>query len=200
VLPIVALLQISLLVPTLMLGGIVGAYLGVKSGWIPVGVLAAAAAVSAGLLMGGRIALVLLLASLAPSVMVVLGATGKRPFFEQMNAGVIACVCGLMAAMMSVMLLLPCCASGEAVRVEAEIREACIQAGGELLPEARAAKVISPYGTQSVVLRDAPSDSYHPVALLMVGEEITAVGVQGEFVYVLLKDGGMGWLEANEVE
>ena len=106
----------------------------------------------------------------------------------------------LMAAMMSVMLLLPCCASGEAVRVEAEIREACIQAGGELLPEARAAKVISPYGTQSVVLRDAPSDSYHPVALLMVGEEITVVGVQGEFVYVLLKDGGMGWLEANEVE
>ena len=99
-LPLVALLQISLLVPTLMLGGIMAAYLGVKAGWIPVGVLAVASAVSAGYLMGGRIALVLLVASLAPSVPVVLGATGKRPFFEQMNAGVITFVVGLLAAML----------------------------------------------------------------------------------------------------
>ena len=55
---------------------------------------------SAGLLMGGRVALVLIMASLAPSVMVVFGATGKRPFFEQMNAGVIAFVGGLLAAML----------------------------------------------------------------------------------------------------
>ncbi len=99
-LPIVALLQISLLVPTLMLGGIMAAYLGVKAGWIPVGVLAVASATSAGYLMGGRIALVLIVASLAPSVTVVLGATGKRPFFEQMNAGVITFVLGLLAAML----------------------------------------------------------------------------------------------------
>ncbi|MBQ3477843.1 MAG: hypothetical protein IJH25_06710, partial [Clostridia bacterium] len=39
-LPIVALIQISLLVPTLMLGGILAAHLGAKAGWIPVGALA----------------------------------------------------------------------------------------------------------------------------------------------------------------
>ena len=99
-LPIVALIQISLLAPTLMLGGIVAAHLGAKAGWIPVGALTVAAAVSAGLLMGGRIALVLIVASLAPSAMVVFGATGKKPFFEQMNAGVIAFVGGLLAAML----------------------------------------------------------------------------------------------------
>ena len=99
-LPIVALLQISLLVPTLMLGGILAAHLGTKAGWIPVVVLAAAAAVSAGLTMGGTVAVVLIVASLAPSVIVVFGATGKRPFFEQMNAGVIAFVGALLAAML----------------------------------------------------------------------------------------------------
>ena len=99
-LPIVALLQISLLVPTLMLGGILAAHLGVKSGWIPVGALGIAAAVSSGLLMGGTIAVILLTASLLPAVMAVLGAKGKKPFFEQMNAGVIAFVGGLLAAML----------------------------------------------------------------------------------------------------
>ena len=41
-----------------------------------------------------------MVASLAPSVMVVFGATGKKPFFEQMNAGVIAFIGGLLAAML----------------------------------------------------------------------------------------------------
>jgi len=99
-LPLVALVQISLLVPVLMLGGIVAAHLGAKSGWIPVAVLTASAAVSTGCLMGVTIALVLLAASLAPAAVVVFGATGKRPFFEQMNAGVIAFVGGLLAAML----------------------------------------------------------------------------------------------------
>ena len=45
-LPLIALVQISLLVPVLMLGGIMASYLGSKSGWIPVAVLAVAAAIS----------------------------------------------------------------------------------------------------------------------------------------------------------
>ncbi len=97
-LPLIALVQISLLVPVLMLGGIMASYLGSKSGWIPVAVLAVAAAISSGLLMGGKIALILLVASLVPSVMVVLGATGKKHFFKQMNTGVIAFVGGLLVA------------------------------------------------------------------------------------------------------
>ena len=49
-LPVIALTQISLLVPVLMLGGIMAAYLGARSGWIPVGVLAVASGVSTGFL------------------------------------------------------------------------------------------------------------------------------------------------------
>ncbi|MBR2798796.1 MAG: DUF2232 domain-containing protein [Clostridia bacterium] len=97
-LPVIALTQISLLVPVLMLGGIMAAYLGARSGWIPVGVLAVASGVSTGFLMGGTITLVLLVASIAPSAVVVLGARSKRPFFEQMNAGVIAFIGALVAA------------------------------------------------------------------------------------------------------
>ena len=97
-LPVIALVQISLLVPVLMLGGIMAAYLGTRSGWIPVGVLAVATGVSAGFLMGGTITLVLLVASIAPSAVMVLSARSKRPFFEQMNAGVIAFIGALLAA------------------------------------------------------------------------------------------------------
>ena len=97
-LPVIALTQISLLVPVLMLGGIMAAYLGARSGWIPVGVLAVASGVSTGFLMGGTITLVLLVASIVPSAVVVLGARSKRPFFEQMNAGVIAFIGALVAA------------------------------------------------------------------------------------------------------
>ena len=99
-LPVIALIQISLLVPTLMLGGILAARLGVKDGWIPVGTLAVAAALSSGYLMGGTIMLILLTASLMPSVAVVISATRKKPFFEQMNAGVVAFTGGLLAAML----------------------------------------------------------------------------------------------------
>ena len=105
----------------------------------------------------------------------------------------------LTAAIMTVLLLLPCAALGEAVQVTEAVKSACVQAGGELLTEARAVKAASPYGTQSVVLRDAPSDSYHPVAMIMVGQELTVVGTREGFSFVLLEDGSMGWLESDEV-
>ena len=104
-----------------------------------------------------------------------------------------------MAAIMGLMMLAPLPALAEAVQVTAEVKAACVQAGGEVLPEVRMAKVVSPYGTQSVVLRDVPSDSYHAVAMLMVGQKITVGGTHDEFCYVLLEDGCTGWLEADEV-
>lgn len=49
-------------------------------------------------------------------------------------------------------------------------------------------EVSSPYGTQSVVLRSKPSDSYDAVAMLAVGESVQVIGVSGDFYYVQLDD------------
>lgn len=106
----------------------------------------------------------------------------------------------LAALLLACMLLAPVCAfAQEAADVSEEVKNECLAAGGQLLSAPLAVQVVSPYGTQSVVLRDAPSNSYDAVAMLMVGQEITAVGTAGEFYFVMLGDGSTGWLAANEV-
>jgi len=105
----------------------------------------------------------------------------------------------LAAVLLVWMMIVPVCALAEAVQVGEAARAACLQAGGEMLAAPRTVKVVSPYGTQSVVLRDAPSDSYGAVAMLMVGQEIAVVGEAEGFCFVLLPDGGSGWLASDEV-
>ena len=61
-------------------------------------------------------------------------------------------------------------------------------------------RVTSPYGTQSVVLRDRPSNSYDAVMMLMVGETVTVIGVSGDFCYVLTGDSTVGCLAGNELK
>ena len=61
-------------------------------------------------------------------------------------------------------------------------------------------KVVSPYGTQSVVLRDRPSNSYGAVMMLPVGETVTVIGISGDFCYVLAADGSAGCLLMNELK
>lgn len=107
----------------------------------------------------------------------------------------------LFAVLMVWMMIAPSCAAAEApVQVSEAVKAACVQAGGEVLSAPLAVKVISPYGTQSVVLRDAPSNSYGAVAMLTVGQQITVVGTNGEFSFVLLEDGSTGWLASSEVK
>ena len=60
--------------------------------------------------------------------------------------------------------------------------------------------VVSPYGTQSVVLRDRPSNSYDAVAMLMVGESVTVIGVSGDFCFVQLADSSVGCLLGSELK
>ena len=60
--------------------------------------------------------------------------------------------------------------------------------------------VVSPYGTQSVVLRDRPSNSYDAVAMLMVGESVTVIGTSGNFCFVQLEDSSVGCLLGSELE
>ena len=60
--------------------------------------------------------------------------------------------------------------------------------------------VVSPYGTQSVVLRDRPSNSYYAVMMLPVGTGVTVIGVSGDFCYVLAADGSVGCLLSGELK
>ena len=60
-------------------------------------------------------------------------------------------------------------------------------------------EVVSPYGTQSVVLRSEASDSYDAVAMLTVGESVQVIGVADGFYYVQLDDECVGCLASDEL-
>ncbi|MBE5800206.1 MAG: SH3 domain-containing protein [Clostridiales bacterium] len=61
-------------------------------------------------------------------------------------------------------------------------------------------QVASPYGTQSVVLRDRPSNSYDAVMMLMVGDAVTVIGVNGDFCFVQTSDLSVGCLLGSELK
>ena len=61
-------------------------------------------------------------------------------------------------------------------------------------------KVVSPYGTRSVVLRSKPSDSFDAVAVLEVGEAVRVIGVSGDFYYVRSDDDEIGCLAGDELK
>lgn len=63
-----------------------------------------------------------------------------------------------------------------------------------------AKKVVSPYGTQSVVLRDRPSNSYDAVMMLMVGDTVTVIGANGDFCFVQTGDASVGCLLGSELK
>lgn len=98
------------------------------------------------------------------------------------------------------LMLGPVFALAEAVGVSEEAKSACVAAGGVLFEQMHTTHVLSPYGTQSVVLRSAPSDSYDAVAMLMVGQAVTAAGEYETFCFIMTEDGVFGWLAADEIE
>ena len=109
---------------------------------------------------------------------------------------------GAAALMLAALLMAPGAGAAQeaAVSVNEKAKSECLIAGGQLLEIPCAMQVTSPYGTQSVVLRSAPSDSYDAVAMLLVGQELTVIGEAEGFCFVLLADGGMGWLASDEVK
>ena len=60
-------------------------------------------------------------------------------------------------------------------------------------------EVVSPYGTQSVVVRDRPSNSYNAVAMMEVGDAVRVIGTAGDYCYVQLSDDSVGCLSTSEV-
>ena len=61
-------------------------------------------------------------------------------------------------------------------------------------------QVVSPYGTQSVVVRDTPSNSYDAVSMLEVGDDVRVIGTKGDYYYVLLDDSSVGCLSTSEAK
>ena len=59
-------------------------------------------------------------------------------------------------------------------------------------------RACTPYGTQSVVVRNTPSNSYDAVAMAEVGDEVRVIGTKGDYYYVLLDDGSVGCLSTSE--
>ena len=100
VLPIVAVFQIALLAPVLMLCGIFAVRMKARVGWLPAAVLFGASLASAIWLLGTTMTLALLAAAILPALVVMRGMALKRPFFEQMRVGVIAYGLGLVAGML----------------------------------------------------------------------------------------------------
>lgn len=64
----------------------------------------------------------------------------------------------------------------------------------------RSMQVVSPYGTQSVVVRDTPGNSYDAVAMLQVGDDVRVIGTKGDYYYVLLEDNSVGCLSTSEAD
>ncbi len=61
------------------------------------------------------------------------------------------------------------------------------------------AKVVSPYGTETVVLRSSPSNSYKTVSIIQAGASVQTLGVFNGFVLVRIGDVS-GFLSKNEIE
>ena len=68
------------------------------------------------------------------------------------------------------------------------------------LDATREMEVVSPYGTQSVVLRSEASDSYDAVAMLTVGERVQVIGVADGVYYVQLDEECVGCLASDELK
>jgi len=100
-LPLIAVLQISLLLPVLMLCGIVGAHLKARAGWLPAMVLFAASLGSTLWFVGAPAMFMLLLAAVLPALLITRSMAQKQPFFEQLKLGIAAYVLGLVAAMIA---------------------------------------------------------------------------------------------------
>ena len=98
-LPLIAVLQISMLIPVAMVCGIFAVRLKANGGWVPAAVLIGTSLASTLWFCGATIMLMMLLAAIVPALVTMSGVARKRPFFRQMAASLAAYGAGLLAAM-----------------------------------------------------------------------------------------------------
>ena len=104
-LPFIAIVQVSLLVPVLMACGILAVRMKVRVGWAPAIALFGAAVGSFMVFMGEALTVALVLAAVLPAIFCALAMQRKQPFFEQMKGGILAYGLGLVAAMLALYLI-----------------------------------------------------------------------------------------------
>ncbi len=104
-LPFIAIVQVSLLVPVLMACGVLAVRMKVRAGWAPAIALFGAAVGSFMVFMGEALTVALVLAAVLPAIFCALAMQRKRPFFEQMKGGILAYGLGLVAAMLALYLI-----------------------------------------------------------------------------------------------
>ena len=98
-LPLITVLQITLLLPVLMLGGVFAVYLLCSGGWLPAGLFLAVGLASTAWVAGTELMWMILAAAMLPAIPVMRGIALKRPFFEQLRSAVVLYILGLLAAM-----------------------------------------------------------------------------------------------------
>lgn len=98
-LPIIAVLQVSMLLPVLMLCGIFAVRMKARVGWIPPLVLFGASLASSVYFLSGPLTAALAVAAILPALYVMRGIEQKQPFFAQLRGGIAAFGIGLVAAM-----------------------------------------------------------------------------------------------------
>ncbi len=98
-LPLITVLQITLLLPVLMIGGVFAVYLQCYGGWLPAGLFLAAGLVSTAWVAGSELMWMILAAAMLPALPVMRAIAAKRPFFEQLRNAVVLYILGLLAAL-----------------------------------------------------------------------------------------------------
>ena len=98
-LPVITLLQVTLLVPVLMLGGVFTVYLYCYAGWPAFFAFLAAGLGSTAWFGGTGMMWMILAAGMLPGALTLRGIGMKQPFFEQLRGSILFYTLGLLAAM-----------------------------------------------------------------------------------------------------
>ena len=97
-LPLATMLQIMLLLPVMMFGGILCVYFFCYAGPVPAGVFTICGLASTYWLMSPRMMWMLAVAAFVPALVMLRGALLKQPFFDQLRNGIIVSVLGMLTA------------------------------------------------------------------------------------------------------
>lgn len=98
-LPIVAVLQVSMLLPVLMLCGLFSVWLKARTGWVSALTLITATLASSAFFLGMTLTLAMAAAAVLPALWVMRGVALKQPFFDQLRGGIAAFGLGLVVAL-----------------------------------------------------------------------------------------------------
>lgn len=96
--PVITVLQMSMLAPVALPGGVFMVFLFCYAGQLPAWIYMLIQLSAAGVLLGGRFTLMMLAAGTLPAIVCIRLIALKRPFFEQMKVGIAVFLASMLAA------------------------------------------------------------------------------------------------------